>query len=239
MGSDRHTATVIIMFSTLLILSVIFSLLTTSYGFLITQATPGKVGVAPGQKVSLLCAVDDDYEWCKFYHPDGRFCDFEWKRRKGNITTQDCQLKGKVKFDGAYDDRQCGVSFVADMQDSGAWRCEIEEYVLFRSRGAGRVRKAQMLVTVANPTTTTKAQTTTSLKTTLTTTILKVTETTSGTTSVITSPSTTTTNKYVTSILTSESTTQEYAKSNETTIPMTVTEIDRSTKVVPSAIPQI
>ena len=84
------------MFSTILILSVISSLLTITYGFLITQATPGKVFVAPGQKVSLLCAVDDDYEWCKFYHPDGRFCDFEWKRRKGNITTQDCQLKGKV-----------------------------------------------------------------------------------------------------------------------------------------------
>jgi len=233
------------MFYTLPILSVISSLLTTTYGFLITQATPGKVVVAPGQKVSLLCAVDDDYEWCKFYHPDGRFCDFEWKRRKGNITTQDCQLRGKVKFHGAYDDRQCGVSFVADMQDSGAWRCEIEEYVLFRSRGAGRVRRAQMLVTVANPTTSTTTQTTTSLRTTSLTTSLKVTGATPGTTSVITSPSTTTstatTKKIIPSIFTSIPTTPKYDKSNETTIPtMMEDEVYRANKkVVPSAIPQI
>ena len=72
-------------------------LATSSSGFLITEAEPGLVLVSPGQKVTLFCAVDDDYEWCKFYHPDGRFCDFEWKRRKGNITMQECQLAGKVR----------------------------------------------------------------------------------------------------------------------------------------------
>ena len=35
------------------------------------------------------------------------------------------------------------------------FRCEIEEYVLFSSRGAGRVRTAQMKVKVQTPTTTT------------------------------------------------------------------------------------
>ena len=59
-----------------------------SSGFLITSSRPGQITVVPGDKVTLSCAVDDDYEWCKFYHPDGRFCDFEWKKRKGNITMQ-------------------------------------------------------------------------------------------------------------------------------------------------------
>ena len=65
-------------------------------GFLITSSRPGQVTVAPGEEVTLFCAVDDDYEWCKFYHPGGQFCDFEWKRRKGNITMQECQLAGRV-----------------------------------------------------------------------------------------------------------------------------------------------
>ena len=65
-------------------------------GFFLTTSRPGKVTVAPGEKVTLFCAVDDDYEWCKFYNPSGQFCDFEWKRRKGNITTQECQLADKV-----------------------------------------------------------------------------------------------------------------------------------------------
>ena len=67
-----------------------------SSGFLITSSRPGQITVAPGDKVTLFCAVDDDYEWCKFHHPDGKFCDFEWKRRKGNITMQECQLAGKL-----------------------------------------------------------------------------------------------------------------------------------------------
>jgi hypothetical protein len=67
-----------------------------SSGSLIITSRPGKITVAPGEKVTLFCAVDDDYEWCKFYHPDGRFCDFEWKRSKDNITMQECQLADKV-----------------------------------------------------------------------------------------------------------------------------------------------
>ena len=70
-------------------------LVRSSTSFLITYSEPGRVVVAPGDKVSLLCAVDDDYEWCKFYHPNGKFCDFEWKRRKKNITMQECQMSNK------------------------------------------------------------------------------------------------------------------------------------------------
>ena len=108
-------------------------------GFFLTTSRPGKVTVAPGDKVTLFCAVDDDYEWCKFYNPSGQFCDFEWKRRKGNITMQECQFAGRVimgmscvccfctnvfqvKFHGAYDDRECGITFTAGMQDTGTWK---------------------------------------------------------------------------------------------------------------------
>jgi len=57
-------------------------------GFLITKAEPGVVVVSPGESVTLFCAVDDHYEWCKWFHPGGQFCDFEWKRNEDNITMQ-------------------------------------------------------------------------------------------------------------------------------------------------------
>ena len=71
-------------------------LATSSSGFLITSAEPGLVLVSPGEKVTLFCAVDDDYEWCKFYHPSQAFCDFEWKMIENNITTQECALADRV-----------------------------------------------------------------------------------------------------------------------------------------------
>jgi len=132
---------------------VVLLLLHFSSGFLITEAEPGLVRVAPGAIVTLFCAVDDDYEWCKFYHPSGQFCDFEWKRSAGNITMQECALHDRVSFHGKYDDRECGITFTATEEDTGIWKCEIEEYVTWRSRGAGRVQTAQMNVTVQSPTT--------------------------------------------------------------------------------------
>merc|ERR1739838_787234 len=65
----------------------------------------------------------------------------------------ECALHDKVSFHGEYDDRQCGVTFMATEEDTGVWKCEIEEYVTWRSRGAGRVQTAQMNVTVQAPTT--------------------------------------------------------------------------------------
>ena len=48
--------------------------------------------VTPGARVKLFCAVDDDYEYCKFISPQQQVCDFEWKRSEGNITMQTCDL---------------------------------------------------------------------------------------------------------------------------------------------------
>eukprot|EP00092_Neocalanus_flemingeri_P085765 GFUD01107961.1.p1 GENE.GFUD01107961.1~~GFUD01107961.1.p1 ORF type:complete len:283 (-),score=68.19 GFUD01107961.1:26-874(-) len=132
----------------------------SSTGFLMTEAEPGLIRVAPGDKVTLFCAVDDDYEWCKFYHPSGQFCDFEWKRSKSNITMQDCEISDRVAFHGNYDDRECGITFTATEEDTGVWKCEIEEYVTWRSRGAGRVQTAHLNVTVHTPTTQATVETT-------------------------------------------------------------------------------
>jgi len=125
----------------------------SSSAFMITKVEPGRVVVAPGDKVTLFCAVDDDYEWCKWYNPTGDFCDFEWKRSEGNITMQECGMFEKLSFHGAYDDKECGITFTAQVGDTGTWKCEIEEYVTWRTRGAGRVQTAEMSVTVQASTT--------------------------------------------------------------------------------------
>merc|ERR1711942_363784 len=138
---------------TRLVLMMVMMIMTQSgQGFLITKAEPGLVVVSPGESVTLFCAVDDHYEWCKWFHPGGQFCDFEWKRSEDNITMQECALHDRVAFHGKYDDKECGITFTAQQQDTGLWRCEIEEYVTWRSRGAGRIQTAVMNVTVQTPT---------------------------------------------------------------------------------------
>eukprot|EP00092_Neocalanus_flemingeri_P038597 GFUD01042026.1.p1 GENE.GFUD01042026.1~~GFUD01042026.1.p1 ORF type:complete len:306 (-),score=84.83 GFUD01042026.1:18-935(-) len=150
-----------------MVIALVLLFLHYSSAFWMTDAEPSVTRVAPGDTVTLFCAVDDDYEWCKFYHPSGSFCDFEWKRSKGNITRQTCGLSDRVRFHGKYDDRECGITFTANEGDTGIWKCEIEEYVTWRSRGAGRVETAQMNVTVHTPTTQATVETTTTTMTTV------------------------------------------------------------------------
>lgn len=159
--------------------------------FFIIKADPSLVVVSPGDKVTLFCEVDDHYEYCKFISPqknknnESLICDLEWKRKANNITMQDCDdFKDKnVEFHGAYDDYQCGITFIASEADSGLWECEIEEYVLGGSRGSGRKDNAHMNVTViAKP-----APTSTTVSTTY-----KTTTPTTKTTTVKISSSTTT-----------------------------------------------
>ena len=83
-----------------MILVLLLVFLHSSSGFLISSAEPGVILVTPGATVTLSCTVDDDYEWCKFYHPSGEFCDFEWKRNEGNITMQECVLSERVRIIG-------------------------------------------------------------------------------------------------------------------------------------------
>merc|ERR1712047_142302 len=126
----------------------------SSESFLLTRVDPGKVTVQPGEGVNLLCVVDSDYEFCKWVSPRDKYCDFEWKRASGNITTQDCQIADKVSFHGRYDDRECGIRInSASVEDTGTWRCEVEQYVFLGSRGSGAVRKSNIEVTVEASTT--------------------------------------------------------------------------------------
>ena len=123
-----------------MIISLLLIFLHHSSTFLITESEPSMIIVAPGDIVRLGCVVDEHYEWCKFYHPSGRFCDFEWKRFMNNITMQDCAFSNRVsfsfvcsvyiwnysyfqvKFHGKYDDRECGISFTATKEDTGIWK---------------------------------------------------------------------------------------------------------------------
>lgn len=108
---------------------ILLATVTQVTSFFIIKADPSLVVVEPGSKVTLFCEVDDHYEYCKFISPqknknnENLICDLEWKRKANNITMQDCDdLKDKnVEFHGLYDDKQCGITFVASEDDNGLW----------------------------------------------------------------------------------------------------------------------
>jgi len=140
----------------MLLLLLSLQLLSTVSSFLIIDAEPGLVVVEPGQMVKLSCITDSDYEYCLWHSPAKKTCDFEWKRSEDNITMQECPLNEnhqKISFHGKYDDRQCGISFRATEEDTGIWKCEVEEYVWGGSRNSGRKVFATMKVTVQASTT--------------------------------------------------------------------------------------
>merc|ERR1719221_196381 len=121
-----------------------------------------------------------------WHSPNNKMCDFEWKRHHNNITMQDCPLNEnheKISFHGKYDDRTCGISFIATAEDTGIWKCEVEEYVWGGSRNSGRKVFATMNVTVQATTTRSPSKTPPSTTATTTTT---TTTTVTSTTSVLT-----------------------------------------------------
>merc|ERR1712079_558641 len=66
---------------------------------------------------------------------------------------QECSdLQDRLSFHGSYDNMECGITFTAQEGDTGIWKCEIEEYVVWRSRGAGRIEEATLHLTVQSPT---------------------------------------------------------------------------------------
>merc|ERR1719436_984869 len=120
-----------------------------------------------------------------WHSPTNKMCDFEWKRHHDNITIQECPLNEnheKISFYGKYDDRTCGISFIATAEDTGIWKCEVEEYVWGGGRNSGRKVFATMNVTVQATTTrsptppSTTTTTITATKTTTTTTVTSKTE---------------------------------------------------------------
>lgn len=226
------------------------------FTFQIIEVEPGSVTVAPGERVTLYVKTDGHYEWCKFFSPDprgGMYCDFEWKYNQGNITMQDCPLHARVEFHGKYDDKHCGITFTADLEDRGEWRVEIEEYVTLGSRGSGHLEKATFKVKVAastpKPTTTTsapaeippltfmnpKTTTTTPITTTTTITTQSTTPMTTGTKTTVTQTESTTTTKTITT--TSEiSTDKPIIRTDPTSTTMgNIDNNDDSPKAVPLA----
>ena len=96
----------------IMMVTVLLMMTQSGQGFLITKAEPGVVVVGPGESVTLFCAVDDHYEWCKWFHPGGQFCDFEWKRSENNMTIKDCALHERVSFHGEYDNKECDITLL-------------------------------------------------------------------------------------------------------------------------------
>ena len=146
-----------------LVVLVVSLVIASSESFLLTRVVPGKVAVQSGKNFDLLCAVDSDYEFCRWINPQQQFCDFVWKRATGNVTTQECQIPEKVSFHGRYNDRECGIRInSASVEDTGKWRCEVEQYVFLGRRGSGALRTSQIEVRVESSTPTYKPNTTTS-----------------------------------------------------------------------------
>jgi len=210
------------------VVSLVLAIIASASSFLIIDAEPGLVVVEPGSLVKLSCVVDDDYEYCMWHSPNNKMCDFEWKRHHNNITMQDCPLNEnheKISFHGKYDDRTCGISFIATTEDTGIWKCEVEEYVWGGSRNSGRKVFATMNVTVQARTTRSPSPSPTPpLTTTSTATTPTTTTTTTATTTVTTTKPTTV--RSTTSILTTKTESVEQKSGDEKRIP-------------PSAVPRV
>lgn len=130
-----------------LVLSLVIA---SSESFLLTRVDPRLVAVQCGKSIDLLCVVDSDYEFCRWINPRQQYCDFDWNRVTGNVTTEKCQIPNKVSFHGRYNDRECGIRInSASMEDTGKWRCELENFsFIIGGRGSGEVRHSQIEVKV-------------------------------------------------------------------------------------------
>merc|ERR1711962_607029 len=113
-----------------------------------TGVEPSSVLVSPGERVELLCQVDEDYEYCTWTNPKGETCDFEWKRKLGNITMQECMFPDRIAFHGGYNDRECGIALIARTTDQGQWSCVVEDYVFMGRRGSGHRTTGTITITV-------------------------------------------------------------------------------------------
>ena len=119
--------------------------------------------VKEGESFRLSCEVDNYYEYCKFVHTD-KMCDFEWKRFGWNITVRECKdYKSRMEWSGNYDYYECAMTISnAQLEDAGAWKCEVESYAFGKYRGYGNKVTAdfdiEFIAKTTNTTTTTTAK---------------------------------------------------------------------------------
>merc|ERR1712013_306675 len=114
-----------------------------------------------GTEFDVLCQTDSFYEFCIFVSPIGQRCEFEWRRKKWNISRSDClELELRTSFVGTYNEHQCGIRVRnARPSDSGIWGCEMESYKFGGGRGSGFIVRGGVEVLVSEPTTTTTTTT--------------------------------------------------------------------------------
>merc|ERR1711963_123333 len=143
----------------------VFLLVSVSVTGFNVEISSDQLTVIEGDQFYLGCQASSSYEFCRVTSPDGRFCDFEWKRSEWNITLGKCSdLEDRVEFVGNYEEHQCAVNIKdAVNEDQGVWTCALESYVLGGSRGSGYLRIGEFEVGVEIPTTTTTSKSTSPL----------------------------------------------------------------------------
>ena len=127
----------------------VFSLAVVSNAFDIIEVKPEQVSVKEGDSVTLFCATDNYWEWCKFSHAD-KICDYEWKKAEWNVTVLNCDdYADRAEFVADYDQYQCAMRLSKiGPEDAGKWSCEIESYSKSRYRNSGYIRTGEMTIAV-------------------------------------------------------------------------------------------
>lgn len=141
-------------------------LLSAVLSFRVVKQTQTAEKISTNGSVTLTCKSDDYYEYCTWSHvvtgAAVRECNFEWKRKHDRVRKQEChdELESKVSISGNYEAHECGLRIQGvSLEDAGRWNCEMEEYILGRSKGSGTKSSRMFLLKVEAPTTTTTTTT--------------------------------------------------------------------------------
>merc|ERR1712060_272794 len=191
----HHHYLVTMVFTGLILLLSLVPLPTISFN--IVNTSQNTQYLYPGESLTLICQSDSHWEFCRWTQRsqdtrvtnqktedtmDTRNCLLEWKRAKGGVSVETCDhsLVSRVLIAGDYDKHQCGITIPGvQIQDTGAWQCEMEEYQ-FTDLVAGDRHSYTFEVTVDERQTTVKDFTTpyTTMETTVEETTLDIEETT-------------------------------------------------------------
>ena len=144
---------------------ILMLLFSTISAFEVRRKSPkAPVKVPEGDSITLSAKVDDYYEWCLFKAPDGKICDFQWKKPEWNVTVLNCSdFSGRFRYAGDFNNYVCAVT-IDDIRadESGEWTVELENYYNGYTRNYGYKTRAKFVVTVERPITTTSTTSATS-----------------------------------------------------------------------------
>ena len=142
----------------MLLWTCLLALAVVSQAFDLLEVKPEKATVKEGSSVTLFCAVDTYWEWCKFSHV-AKVCDYQWTRAAWNVTTLNCDDFGpRVEFVGDYGQKECAIKLSnVGVEDAGRWTCQLEAYHAGRYRGYGYQKTGEMFLKVEERKTTSSA----------------------------------------------------------------------------------